>query len=399
MVSRFTVATSCRPLRAATCAFEYCCEPTSVTERRLASFADAVCDKARGQKLASSASVRQAGNHRRNNRAPCVYSVGQIIATILKHRAPNRNSSVRRAGEPRRTVFYNLMFPTNEGSLVKLAAPKFLRHGLSSLNWQVCSFPSRDATGNFADAIKSAALQHACGNRRPVAARTIDQQGPVFGELFQTFRQMIERDAQTSRDVFLLALARRANVNGQGRLTRRQTFRSELRTEALGNGHEFRPRFEAVQSIVQIPGNVVEPDASEANCGFVLPARVRDDYNGMLSIEHGSRPRCVLAGEADVDTALQVRRSKFRRIARVEDLRARRLQFKQTVESERVHLARQRLVQCRPLLAVQHCVIGEVGRSFRLVGGHHLNECFFAHGLQRVVRAALLPQGGYRLLA
>ena len=76
-----------------------------------------------------------------------------------------------------------------------------------------------------------------------------------------------------------------------------------------------------------------------------------------------------------------------------------RLQCKHGVERQRVHLARQRFVQRRPLFAVQHGVIGEVGRSFRLIGGHHLNECFLAHGLQRVVRAALFAQRGYRFLA
>ena len=69
------------------------------------------------------------------------------------------------------------------------------------------------------------------------------------------------------------------------------------------------------------------------------------------------------------------------------------LQFKHAFERQRIHpFARQRLVQRGPFLAVQHGVIDEVGRSFRLIGRHHLNECFFAHGLQGVVQsAAVLP--------
>ena len=87
-----------------------------------------------------------------------------------------------------------------------------------------------DAAGNFADAVKSAALQQARGDGRPVAARAIDQQGTILRQLFQIFRQMIERDAQTSGDVLLFALARRANVDGQRRLramteVRRRTAR------------------------------------------------------------------------------------------------------------------------------------------------------------------------------
>jgi hypothetical protein len=79
-------------------------------------------------------------------------------------------------------------------------------------------------------------------------------------------------------------------------------------------------------------------------------------------------------------------------IARIENLRAAGLQCKHVVERHRVH-ARQRLIQRGPLFAVQHGVIVEVGRSFRLIGRHHLDEGFLAHGLQRVVRAALFLPG------
>ncbi len=65
---------------------------------------------------------------------------------------------------------------------------------------------------------KSAALQQARDDGRPVSARAIDQQWTIFRQLFQIFRQVIERHAQTSRDVLLIALARRANIDGQRRL-------------------------------------------------------------------------------------------------------------------------------------------------------------------------------------
>ena len=53
--------------------------------------------------------------------------------------------------------------------------------GGSCAHRQFCGFPSYDAAGNFADVIKSAALQQARGDGRPVAARAIDQQGAVLG--------------------------------------------------------------------------------------------------------------------------------------------------------------------------------------------------------------------------
>jgi hypothetical protein len=106
-----------------------------------------------------------------------------------------------------------------------------------------------------------------------------------------------------------------------------------------------------------------------------------------------------LAGEADVDAALQMRSAEFLGVASVENLCANRLHGEHDIESERLHLTRERFIECRPLLAVEHRVIGEVGRRFRLIGGHHSDEGFLSHGLQRVVEAPLLSQGGHRFLA
>ena len=72
----------------------------------------------------------------------------------------------------------------------------------------------------------------------------------------------------------------------------------------------------------KISGDVIEADAAEADGGFVLPAGGGDDDDGMLAIEHGAGPRGVLAAEADVDAARQMRGGEFGRIARVENLRA-----------------------------------------------------------------------------
>ena len=58
-----------------------------------------------------------------------------------------------------------------------------------------------------------------------------------------------------------------------------------------------------------------------------------------------------------------------RRIARVEHLRADRLQRQHVIERQRVQLARQRFVERRPLLAVQHGVVGEIRRRVGLIRG------------------------------
>ena len=62
------------------------------------------------------------------------------------------------------------------------------------------------------------------------------------------------------------------------------------------------------------------------------------------------------------------------------------LQREQLIQRHRVDFARQRLVQRRPLLAVQHGVVGEVGGRVGLIGGHQIDERRLGHRLQRVVR-------------
>jgi hypothetical protein len=83
-------------------------------------------------------------------------------------------------------------------------------------------------------------------------------------------------------------------------------------------------------------------------------------------------------------------RTKFIEIPCVKDLRTLGLQCQQGVERQRVHLASKGFVQSGPLFAVQHGIIDEVGRGFRLIGRRHLDEFFLAHGLQRVVDSPLL---------
>ena len=66
----------------------------------------------------------------------------------------------------------------------------------------------------------------------------------------------------------------------------------------------------------------------------------------------------------------EVRRGELRRLAGVEDLRARRAAARAPASSvSGFKPARERLVERRPLLGVQHRVVGEVGRRVRLIGG------------------------------
>ena len=69
------------------------------------------------------------------------------------------------------------------------------------------------------------------------------------------------------------------------------------------------------------------------------------------------------------------------------------------IERQRVQLARERLVERRTFLAVQHGVVGEVRRRVGLIGGDQIDERRLGHRLQRVVHAPLLADRGDRLLA
>src|SRR6202030_3043991 len=101
-----------------------------------------------------------------------------------------------------------------------------------------------------------------------------------------------------------------------------EKFRGEGRAEALGEGDLVRSGFEAAQPSLQISGYMIEADTTQPDGRFVLPSRVGHDHDRIRSIEHRSDPRRVLAAEADVDAAGQVRSRKFVGVTRVEDLRA-----------------------------------------------------------------------------
>ena len=79
---------------------------------------------------------------------------------------------------------------------------------LRRLHGQLRRFPGGDSAGELADLLKACPLQQACPDRRAVAAGAIDKQLAVLRQFRRALGQMIQRDAQTARDEFLLALAR-----------------------------------------------------------------------------------------------------------------------------------------------------------------------------------------------
>lgn len=81
---------------------------------------------------------------------------------------------------------------------------------------------------------------------------------------------MVERDVEAAHNVFLLAFAGAADIDGQGWLRRRQKFGGKLGAEAFRYGYQIRPSFETTQTVLQVSGYVIESDAAQANRGLVF---------------------------------------------------------------------------------------------------------------------------------
>ena len=134
--------------------------------------------------------------------------------------------------------------------------------------------------------------------------------------------------------------------------------------------------------------------------GLVLASRVRDDHDRPFAVQHRARPRRVLAAEADVDAAREMRGGELRRD------RARRgsdapTRCSASTTSSVIGFSSRSSASSSVgrSFAVQHRVVGEVRRRVRLIGRDQVDERRLRHRLQRVVRPALLADGRGRLLA
>ncbi len=145
--------------------------------------------------------------------------------------------------------------------------------------------------------------------------------------------------------------------------------------ETLGGGGQIGAGIEGVEAILEVAGDVIETNPAQANRGLFFLVGGGDDDDG-CAIEHGARPGGELADEADVDAAGEMAGGEFGGVSGIEDLRAAGLQLQDLVKGQRIHFVRQGLVQRRMLVAVEHGIVIEVGRSIRLVGGDDLDEGF-----------------------
>lgn len=260
-------------------------------------------------------------------------------------------------------------------------------------------FPGGDAAGEFCDGGEAGALEKAGGDRRAVATGTMDEQRAIFGKHGQMIGEMVKGKAQASRDEFLLAFARIADIDDKGWMSGREKIGGELGTEPFGEGDEIGTCFEGLQAVLQEAGHMIKTDAAEAYGGFIFAAGVGDDDDGMSAIDDGAGPGGVLAIKADVDAASEMSSAKFVGVAGVEDLRAFFMKREHFVEWKRGEFALESLVKSRAFLTVEDGIVDEVRRGFGLIGGDEVDEGLLGHGLESVVRAALFANGGDGFLA
>jgi len=242
-------------------------------------------------------------------------------------------------------------------------------------------------------------LEEAGGDGGAIASGAVDEERAVPGESFHVLDKMVERGEDAAGDEFLAAFARGADVDGERRVGRAEDFGGEGGAEAVGFDQEVGAGFEGVEAVLEISGDVIEADAPEAHGGLVLAAGCGDDDDGVLAIEEGADPGCVLTAEADVDASGEMSGGEFGGVAGIEDLGALRLELEEGVEGERIHFAGEGLIERGALLAVEDGVVVEVVGGVGLVGGDDVDELLLGHGLEGVVGAALLAEGGDGFLA
>lgn len=192
--------------------------------------------------------------------------------------------------------------------------------------------PGGEATSDLADVGEMAQLQEAGGDRGTVATGTIDEQRAMFGKQGEIFEEMVEGQIEAAGNALFLALAGRADIDDKRGPSGSNEFGGISRAEVLGGDQKIGTSLERAQTIFEIPGEVVEADASETNGGFIFARRVGDDHDGLAVIEDSAGPGGVLTVEANIDAADEMGRSEFVRIAGIENLRAVGLKLEDSIE-------------------------------------------------------------------
>ena len=83
--------------------------------------------------------------------------------------------------------------------------------------------------------------------------------------------------------------------------------RRDLRAQAIRGDDQIGPAIHRGQASFEKSNHLIESNSSQTKRRFDLRARIGDDDDGMRGVEDRACPGRVLAVEADVDAAGQVR--------------------------------------------------------------------------------------------
>src|SRR5262245_62015561 len=119
---------------------------------------------------------------------------------------------------------------------------------------------------------------------------------------------------------------------------------------------------------------------------------LRDDQKWNVRLYHAARPGSELAGQTNIQRPEDVTRPVLRRSSRIENEMPTALHFLNCFGMERDGF-RQFIDKSRTL-EIDSRITAKVRGSFRQIRGHHLDEGFSCHWLERVVEAALLTDCG-----
>src|SRR5207247_2187841 len=101
---------------------------------------------------------------------------------------------------------------------------------------------------------------------------------------------MVERNADAAVDALGFPFAWGAYVDCDRRFRASEPFGGERRADAFGDRSEVRTRFEAAQPVLQIPGDLIEPDAAKPDRRLGFAPWIRDDHDRPVVRQHGARP-------------------------------------------------------------------------------------------------------------
>ncbi len=131
-------------------------------------------------------------------------------------------------------------------------------------HWKFGGVPGGESAGHFDEVGYAVLMKNAGGDRRTVAACTVDGDAAAAGNFCEALLQVVEGNVQALRDVFGFPLAGIADVQDHGRFGAGQFFRYHRRGDPFRWPDQVWPFGERYHAAVQITAHLIEADAAQA---------------------------------------------------------------------------------------------------------------------------------------